>query len=403
MFLAGMGKKFNKQDVRGRLLIDMDLGIGTDHLDLEQRTQNSTLKKNVMKRKMDLDNLGEELRVLYVAMTRAKEKLIMTGTDRFLAKKLGKWKSLEQSGQIPYTVLTTAGAYLDWVLMTAPEDSELFDVKEIAVEALVGETVARKLQKHISREALLSLPLDQVYDEELAAELEHHLTYEYEHLADVGLHTKATVSELKRAGQPVEEFSEEEQPVDLFAQWKSTGQQEQPEKQVMERAARRGTAYHRVLELLDFTTAVSLKDVQNQIQEMVTSGKISEENARMVRPGEIWKFVQTKTGKRMTRAQSKRQCHREQQFVMGVPAREMHMGDSDELVLIQGIIDVWLEEEDGMVLIDYKTDHVSDGEILVKRYKVQLDYYQRALEQMTGKRVKERIIYSLALQKEILC
>ncbi len=403
VFLAGMGKKFNKQDVRGRLLIDMDLGIGTDHLDLEQRTQNSTLKKNVMKRKMDLDNLGEELRVLYVAMTRAKEKLIMTGTDRFLAKKLGKWKSLEQSGQIPYTVLTTAGAYLDWVLMTAPEDSELFDVKEIAVEALVGETVARKLQKHISREALLSLPLDQVYDEELVAELEHHLTYEYEHLADVGLHTKATVSELKRAGQPVEEFSEEEQPVDLFAQWKSTGQQEQPEKQVMERAARRGTAYHRVLELLDFTTAVSLKDVQNQIQEMVTSGKISEENARMVRPGEIWKFVQTKTGKRMTRAQSKRQSHREQQFVMGVPAREMHMGDSDELVLIQGIIDVWLEEEDGMVLIDYKTDHVSDGEILVKRYKVQLDYYQRALEQMTGKRVKERIIYSLALQKEILC
>ena len=403
VFLAGMGKKFNKQDVRGRLLIDMDLGIGTDHLDLEQRTQNSTLKKNVMKRKMDLDNLGEELRVLYVAMTRAKEKLIMTGTDRSLAKKLGKWKSLEQRGQIPYTVLTTAGSYLDWVLMTAPEDSELFDVKEIAVEAMVGETVARKLQKHISRETLLSLPLDQVYDEELAAELEHHLTYEYGHLADVGLHTKATVSELKRAGQPVEEFSEEEQPVDLFAQWKSTGQQEQPEKQVMERAARRGTAYHRVLELLDFTTAVSLKDVQNQIQEMVTSGKISEENARMVRPGEIWKFVQTKTGKRMTRAQSKRQCHREQQFVMGVPAREMHMGDSDELVLIQGIIDVWLEEEDGIVLIDYKTDHVSDGEILVKRYKVQLDYYQRALEQMTGKRVKERIIYSLALQKEILC
>lgn len=403
VFLAGMGKKFNKQDVRGRLLIDMDLGIGTDHLELEQRTQNSTLKKNVMKRKMDLDNLGEELRVLYVAMTRAKEKLIMTGTDRSLAKKLGKWKSLEQSGQIPYTVLTTAGSYLDWVLMTAPEDSELFDVKEIAVEAMVGETVARKLQKHISREALLSLPLDQVYDEELAAELEHHLTYEYGHLADVGLHTKATVSELKRAGQPVEEFSEEEQPVDLFAQWKSTGQQEQPEKQVMDRAAKRGTAYHRVLELLDFTTAVSLKDVQNQIQEMVTSGKISEENARMVRPGEIWKFVQTKTGKRMTRAQSKHQCHREQQFVMGVPAREMHMGDSDELVLIQGIIDVWLEEEDGMVLIDYKTDHVSDGEILVKRYKVQLDYYQRALEQMTGKRVKERIIYSLALKKEILC
>ena len=403
VFVSGLGKGFNTQDTKSDLVIHEKLGLGLVEKTKSPRTKRPSLIRNEIESRIKRENLGEELRVLYVAMTRAKEKLIMTGTDRFLAKKLGKWKSLEQSGQIPYTVLTTAGSYLDWVLMTAPEDSELFDVKEIAVEALVGETVARKLQKHISREALLSLPLDQVYDEELAAELEHHLTYEYEHLADVGLHTKATVSELKRAGQPVEEFSEEEQPVDLFAQWKSAGQQEQPEKQVMERAARRGTAYHRVLELLDFTTAVSLKDVQNQIQEMVTSGKISEENARMVRPGEIWKFVQTKTGKRMTRAQSKRQSHREQQFVMGVPAREMHMGDSDELVLIQGIIDVWLEEEDGMVLIDYKTDHVSDGEILVKRYKVQLDYYQRALEQMTGKRVKERIIYSLALQKEILC
>ena len=379
-----------------------ELGFLNDALYAEQVVRHYSAKGYGLRKLRDeLYRRGVPRELWDEALERAEDPA--EAIDAFLAKKLGKWKSLEQSGQIPYTVLTTAGAYLDWVLMTAPEDSELFDVKEIAVEALVGETVARKLQKHISREALLSLPLDQVYDEELAAELEHHLTYEYEHLADVGLHTKATVSELKRAGQPVEEFSEEEQPVDLFAQWKSTGQQEQPEKQIMERAVRRGTAYHRVLELLDFTTAVSLKDVQNQIQEMVTSGKISEENARMVRPGEIWKFVQTKTGKRMTRAQSKRQSHREQQFVMGVPAREMHMGDSDELVLIQGIIDVWLEEEDGMVLIDYKTDHVSDGEILVKRYKVQLDYYQRALEQMTGKRVKERIIYSLALQKEILC
>lgn len=434
VFLAGMGKKFNKQDVRGRLVIDMDLGIGTDHLDLEQRTQNSTLKKNVMKRKMDLDNLGEELRVLYVAMTRAKEKLIMTGTDRSLEKKLGKWQSLEYAEQIPYTILTTAGSYLDWVLMAAPEDSELFEVKEISVESMVGETVARKLQKHISREALLSLALDQSYDDKLAEELDYHLTYEYEHLADVGLHAKATVSELKRAGQPVEELSGEEQPVDLFTQWQSAWQQEQTgtevqekvltgepgqseqseaeltdqekrlsEKQAMERAAKRGTAYHRVLELLDFPKVLTFDDVKNQINQMVTSGKISKESASLVRPGELWKFIQTKTGKRMSQAQKENRCHREQQFVMGVSAREMHMGDSDELVLIQGIIDVWMEEEDGMVLIDYKTDHVSDGEILVKRYKVQLDYYQRALEQMTGKRVKERIIYSLSLHQEIPC
>ena len=106
VFLAGMGKKFNRQDTYSRLLIDPELGIATDYLDLENRLKSATLKKNVLRRKMELDNLGEELRVLYVAMTRAKEQLIMTGTDRNLEKKLEKYRIVpEADGQIPYTVL----------------------------------------------------------------------------------------------------------------------------------------------------------------------------------------------------------------------------------------------------------------------------------------------------------
>ena len=105
----------------------------------------------------------------------------------------------------------------------------------------------------------------------------------------------------------------------------------------------------------------------------------------------------------MSLAQTEGRLHREQQFVMGIPAEDMGLGQSRELVLIQGIIDAWIEEEDGLVLIDYKTDQVEKGreEILVKRYKVQMDYYKKALEQMVKKPVKERIIYSLTLQKEI--
>jgi len=113
VFLAGMGKSFNKQDVRGKLIIDADLGIGADYLDVETRVKTATLKKNILKRKTDLDNLGEELRVLYVAMTRAKEKLIMTATDRYLEKKLEKWQQKTWSlTQVPYTILSTAGSYL---------------------------------------------------------------------------------------------------------------------------------------------------------------------------------------------------------------------------------------------------------------------------------------------------
>ena len=113
VFLAGMGKNFNKQDIRGKLVIDGDLGIGTDYLNVETRVKTSTLKKNVLKRKMDLDNLGEELRVLYVAMTRAKEKLIMTGTDRYLGKKLERWQERTwDSSPIPGTILSGLGAYV---------------------------------------------------------------------------------------------------------------------------------------------------------------------------------------------------------------------------------------------------------------------------------------------------
>ena len=119
VFLAGMGKKFNRQDAYGKILIDSDLGIGTDYLDLDRRLKTTTLKKNVLRRKMELDNLGEELRVLYVAMTRAREQLVMTGTDRYLAKALEKYAHIPTAGgQIPYTILAAAGSYLDWLLMS---------------------------------------------------------------------------------------------------------------------------------------------------------------------------------------------------------------------------------------------------------------------------------------------
>ena len=109
----------------------------------------------------------------------------------------------------------------------------------------------------------------------------------------------------------------------------------------------------------------------------------------------------------MAKAQEEGRIHKEQQFIIGIPAREMDRGDSDELVLIQGIIDAYLDEPDGLVLIDYKTDRVPGNDreqgaaMLAERYRVQLDYYERALTQLTGKRVKERMIYSLALQRSI--
>ncbi len=398
VFLAGMGKTFNKQDIRGKLLIDADLGIGADHLNVDTRVKACTLKKNVLKRKMELDGLGEELRVLYVAMTRAKEKLIMTGTDRFLDKKLDRWRQKTWTGrQIPYTILATASSYLDWILMCQPDKSPLFSVDMIPVESLVGQAVARRIEREVSEDELKSLDLDVSYDEGMERLLTERLSFQYPYEADIDLHTKISVSQLKKQGQDTDDKNSLFQP--LIPEFlKEEGEKREPGGAV------RGSAYHRVLELIDLPSMAKEEDVRQWIRRACGEGRIAKDAADMVSGEKIWRFLQSPMGKRMRLAQKEGRLHREQQFVMGIPARDMGLGSSRELVLIQGIIDAWMEEEDGLVLVDYKTDRIGKGqeELLAKRYRVQLDYYKRALEQMVKRPVKERVIYSLTLQKEIL-
>lgn len=443
VFLAGLGKQFNRQDVRGRLLIDSDLGIAADYLDLALRVKSPTLKKHVLKRKMELDNLGEELRVLYVAMTRAKEKLIMTAADRYLARKLEKWKNVSwgnespsgRPAQIPYTVLSTAGSCLDWVLMSHPGPENGILVSQITVEMLMGEETARQIEKKIGREELLRQASDAAGS--VTEQLERCFGYRYAHEADVSLHTKMTVSELKKLGQQIDDYTgliqaapadyldgREEAAGESLAAGKAAGDGERlaagkaagdgkglaskkaardGKRLAAGKAARRGTAFHRVLELLDFSDAETVGDVKRQIREMERQGRISKNAAGLVRPDPIWKFVSSPLGERVRRAQETGRLRREQQFILGLPARKMGLADSDEPVLIQGIIDACLEEDDGLVLLDYKTDRIGQGQedVLVKRYRVQLDYYQRALEQIMKKNVKERYIYSLHLMEVI--
>ena len=134
---------------------------------------------------------------------------------------------------------------------------------------------------------------------------------------------------------------------------------------------------------------------------MVDQSRFTKEAYGMIDCRVIWRFLRSDLGKRMSLAQKEGRLSKEQQFVMGIPAREMEAADSDELVVIQGILDACFEEEGQLVLVDYKTDYVTDRQELVDRYKRQLDYYERALGQMTGKTVKEKIIYSMKLQEEI--
>lgn len=407
VFLAGMGKKFNRQDVYGKILIDPELGIGTDYLDLEHRVKTTTLKKNVLRRKMDLDNLGEELRVLYVAMTRAKEQLVMTGTDRYLQKSKEKYAQVPiVDGQIPYTILSSAGSYLDWILMCLGGAPVRIRMKEIPISELVGEELVRQIESRRLKEQLLNLDLDRKYDAAYGAQLEHHLNAEYPHESDIALHTKMSVSELKKQGQRTDETESVWQEGPLTPDWERqlvSGVEKMPvtNSETVSDGARRGTAYHRILELLPFHEITSQEIMEQKIQDLWKQKRITKESYDLVENSVLWRFFQSDLGRRMCVAQKEGRLHKEQQFVMGIPAREMGAGDSDELVVIQGIIDAYMEEDGQLILIDYKTDQVRKPKTLAEHYKRQLDYYERALTQMTGKNVKAKIIYSLTMQQEI--
>ena len=416
VFLAGLGKRFNKQDAYGQILLDADLGAAADFLDLELRVKAPTLKKQALKRRTELETMGEELRVLYVAMTRAKEKLIMTAADKSLENKLGKWKDIPLSqGRLPYTILASANSCLDWLLMAQPAiPATHMEMRQIQVKDLIGGEITRQIIRKMKKEDLLNLDEERVYDAAFGTRLREALEYEYPYESDTGLYAMVSVSELKKQSQigrtedAIGTDSDNMEGIALVGPaLQEAGEQKKTSSAAPNRGALRGTAYHAVLEHIHFHEIHGLAEVKPVVDKLLEDGFLDQEAHDFINPNVIWNFLSSPLGKRMAKAQSEGRLHKEQQFIIGMPAREMGLGDSDELVLIQGIIDAYLEEEDGLVLIDYKTDHIPEGNLqqgakmLAERYRVQLDYYERALTQLTGKHVKERIIYSLALQMSI--
>ena len=222
----------------------------------------------------------------------------------------------------------------------------------------------------------------------------------YAHSNLQNLYTKTTVSELKIAGmeETAEEayrMFEEAEPVPYIPAFI-----QQTEKGG---GAARGSAYHKVLELFPFEKrSIMDETIGAFLDRMLQTGKISQEYYEAVYAGHIVRFLKSGLAERMERAAQSGKLHKEQPFVLGLPASELSEEfPAQETLLIQGIIDVWFEEEGGLVVADYKTDAVTDAQELLNRYRVQLDYYARALEQLTGKKVVEKIIYSFALQREI--
>ena len=437
-FVAGLSKRFNMQDTAQPLIADIDMGIGTDFIDPNARIRNKTLRKNVMAGKMKLDNIAEELRILYVALTRAREKLLLTGCVDKPLEKIGALSTLltRKETLLPYSAIAGAGSYMDLLLAAlvrhpamqkimqengmefekkdfeemgrAPVRIELIGTEEL-VRAEVEEQVlftGRKEKVEKLRELWELQPLEgqrdaleNWIDKELYVNLSEKFSfvYPYENLS--GLYTKTTVSELKKAGQNEElDFSvhliEEEEVVPYIP-----GFMKGTEKVS---GTTRGSAMHKIMELLDFEAVTDREGILAQMEAERKEGRLSEEFYDAIRVEKIETFLKSDLCKRMKLADEKGMLYRESPFVYGISAEHLNKKfPKEETVLVQGIVDVYFEEEGELVVADYKTDVVKEERELSDRYRVQLDYYAEALEKLTGKPVKEKIIYSFYLGKEI--
>ncbi|MFQ6924835.1 MAG: helicase-exonuclease AddAB subunit AddA [Mediterraneibacter gnavus] len=397
VIVAGMGKLFNTQDVKGSIVIHPELGVGMDVIDLKKRTKAPTLLKKVIQKQVAVENLGEEMRVLYVAMTRAKEKLILTGVCKDARTKLETLSTREKTAFLPYEVLS-ANSYLDWLLPAAsPAESSI----EITVVDSLGAAQMKgawEAADELTRNVLENWDTNQIHDAGYREELKRQLDFAYPFAEEQRFQMKFTVSELKKRAYMEEEAGEvlyqEPEAVPLVPRF--LGAEEAASGAV------RGTAYHKFLELLDFEKEYTRESLEEHLKHLQTEGRISPESAEAVKTEDFLKFLQCESGKRMHQAAKKKQLYKEQPFVLGVDSGEIYPDtECRAQLLVQGIIDVYFEEEDGLVVLDYKTDRVRTADELVRRYQSQLTYYARALSQITGKAVKEKIIYSFALGKEI--
>ena len=424
VLVCGMGKAFNRQDSRSKIVIHPELLIGIDYVDPELRIKAPVLLKKAVQKELDLENLGEELRVLYVALTRAKEKLILLGSGAGIGDHMKKAAVVRTSPDslLPFGMLSGASSYLDWLLPALarhscavplleqagipaddvrklPGEEPPMRLELLSLEDLVIEETKKQLTDTGSKEELLGLCKSEALSDKIQKALEERLNFHYPYDTETGIFSAVTVSELKK----LEQTAEEEQPESLVEEQEIFPLVPQFVKEEKETTAgERGTAYHKVLELLDFSAPSSVSKVRSFIGSLTEAGRLSPEAGAKVNPYAIGAFLSSGLAKRMAEASQAGTLKREQPFIIGVEARELKEElKSSELILLQGIIDVYFEEDGELVLVDYKTDYVTEPQELIDAYRVQLDYYEKALTRLTGKMVKEKYIYSFGLKKEI--
>ena len=400
VFLSSTGKQFNLMDLNENVLLHQEMGIGVKYIDYDMQVQYDTLSKAAIRNKIFVETLSEEMRILYVALTRAKEKLIITGVSKDFEKE--NKKMIEQKNQyekqnnkIHPILVKKYKKYLDWILLVYNYEKQNLKAN---LNIYKKQDVIKGFKKLEKEEFdVIKLLENKEYNNKYIQEIDEKLNYSYPEKIATIIPTKASVTNLKKKVMEEKnnyEINSNEEIIDF-----EKPQFLKTEDDIKLTGAEKGTLVHLCLQKLDIKQDYDLNKVKQLIQDLVSKQIITQSEADNINPLKILQFTKSNIWKEVKDA---KEVYREKPFYINIPAKDIYEEEIQENILVQGIIDLYyINKNDELILVDYKTDYVEKGkEIeLVNKYKNQLNIYEKALEKALNKKVTKKYIYSVYLGK----
>ena len=380
--LAGSDKKFNERDFSEKLLLHQDLGFGPQYINYGRQISYTTAAKEAIKIKARDEMLAEEMRVLYVALTRAKEKLIITGTEKDFNKKIDELKEAlnnyeKENGKINHLLLKKYKTYLGWLeLIYLNQKEKVIKLNVInKTDILKNDLVEEKETIKIDLEGIKTDRIEKVFK------------WKYSHIESSNIQSKMSVTKIKELKTVAETKKKQIEIIPNFM------------KEEKITATEKGTIMHLVLQKLDLKEEYSEAELISFIENLYERKTINLIQKNSINVKKLFEILNSDFMKKLSKA---KEIHKEMPFYTYVPMKEVYKVSEDEKILVQGIIDLYyIDEKDRLILVDYKTDFVNSKNELIDKYKVQLELYKKALEESLERKVDESYIYSIYLNQEI--
>ena len=392
VFLCGSNKQFNMQDLNMPIMLHQDIGIGVNYIDGEKKIQYSTLSKEAIKSISKDELLSEEMRVLYVALTRAKERLIITGVSKNVEEDLKEKEEileLYNEEKINKHILKKYKSYLDWIELVALKNKDDINMQINLIDK--NEVIATKEEneEEFSTRSFKDLEeiLANMENKENEEKIKKVLDWKYDGLEASKIESKTSVSKIKMQNS-MEELTtiSLNSPKFLKAEEKITG-------------SKKGSIIHLCMQKLNPKEEYTLEKIKDILEKLVLKNIITIEEKEAINVNKIYNFTRSKIWEELKKASL---IEREKPFYINIPAKDIYEKDIEDDILVQGIIDLYyINEKNELILVDYKTDFVNSEEELVEKYNVQLQIYKKALEEAMKRKVDNLYIYSTYLNKEI--